>query len=217
MFIDSCIIFLMEVNAMKKNTYIKRILTCSFLMLMVSACGSTSSIKPVTNAQAGMSPVRSQGTNADKVAPAPDLSTYDTAVVLDFQDAGNKTAANGAIYADKIAHAIERKKIFKKVSRTPVPDKAVVISGVITGANEGNKALQLLVGFGAGTANFDAKVSLTDSSSNTPLGEILVDKNSWAMGGLVSTTQDVNYLMDVSSESIAEEVSKAKAMKIVAK
>jgi predicted small secreted protein len=166
------------------------------LATMLVACGTTSGIK-------------GEGGKTIDI----NLSKYENVVVLDFADGTEKSNLPefaGRNFADRIAAAVRGKAIFKEVVRDSLDDKSIVISGEITRYAEGNAALKLLIGFGAGSTYFDAKVKIADSESNKQLGEIIVDKNSWVLGGGVASSQTVDYFMIEASEKIAEEIEKAK-------
>lgn len=166
------------------------------ISLSLAACGSTSAIKS------------GEGKNSDL-----NLSSYENAVVLDFSDGTKKAnvpAFAGKNFADRIAARISEHGIFKKVSREPLNEKSIVITGAITKYAEGSAALRLLIGFGAGSSYFDADVKILDSISNAELGKIVVDKQSWALGGIMASTQTVEGFMDGAAKSIANDIVKAK-------
>ncbi len=163
---------------------------------LLAACGSTSSIQ-----------------DKEGKMTHTDLSSYDNVVVLDFSDATKKNnlpAFAGKNFADRIAASIKEKGVFKAVSREPIADKSIIVSGTITKYNEGNGALRLLIGFGAGSSYFDADVNLTDSLTKQELGKIVVDKQSWALGGIAASTQTVEGFMDGATKKIATELAEAK-------
>ena len=89
-------------------------------------------------------------------------------------------------------------------------EKSVVISGAITKYDEGNATLRWLIGFGAGSSHFDANVKITDSVSNNELGAIVVDKHSWAGGGIMASAQTPEGFMDGAAKKIAQEVANTK-------
>ncbi len=165
------------------------------LVLSLAACGSTSEIKNV------------KGENNLN------LSSYENAVVLDFSDGTKKSntpAFVGKNFADRIAANISEQGVFKKVSRTPLTEKCVIISGAVTKYAEGSAGLRLLIGFGAGSSHFDADVKIADSESNAELGEIVVDKNSWALGGIMASGQTPDTFMNEAAKKIAKEIASAK-------
>jgi len=167
-----------------------------FTLLFLAACGSTSSMK-----------------NNEGAAAKIDLSDYDNVVVLDFADATKKhklPAFAGKNFADRIAARINEKGVFSRVSREPIAEKSIIVSGAITKYNEGSGALRLLVGFGAGSSYFDADVQIYDSTTQQVLGKIVVDKQSWILGGIAASTQTVEGFMDGASKKIAKELAEGK-------
>jgi hypothetical protein len=143
------------------------------------------------------------------------LSAYETVIVMDFTDGTKKSNLPdfaGKNFADRIASEIKGTQAFKQVSREPVNEKSVVVSGRITKYAEGNSALRLLVGFGAGSSHFDADVKISDSPTNTELGQIDVDEKSWGLGGIMAATQTVEGFMSGASKKIAKELAEAKRM-----
>lgn len=187
------------------------------------ACGTTSDIKPIPKPEAVASP-------AQKAAAAIDLSGYDKVIVLDFVDATDKgnlkpdkvraysdTMASAThAFADLIAQKVRDTGAFQEVVRGPSPGKALSISGRITRLSEGNAALRLLIGMGAGSSYFDATTDLSDADSGTRLGELTTDKNSWVLGGAIAATQTVQSFMQGAAEKIAEQLRDGKKGRPVA-
>ena len=166
------------------------------LVLSLAACGSTSEIKSVDGGRSDLN-----------------LSSYESAVVLDFTDGTKKSNAPafaGKNFADRIAANINEQGIFKKVSREPLAEKSVVISGAITKYTEGSAGLRLLIGLGAGSSYFSADVNISDSENKAVLGKIIVDKNSWALGGMMASAQTPDTFMTEAAKKIAKEVAAAK-------
>lgn len=142
-----------------------------------------------------------------------DLSGYARVVVLDMGDGTKEQDVPDFVrsnFADRIAAEIRRAGAFDYVSRELGGDKSLVISGEVTRYAEGNPALKLLFGFGAGSTYFDASVRFTDSQSDELLGELAVDKNSWVLGGGVAAGQTVEQFMKGAAEKIAKELTEAK-------
>ncbi|AAM72513.1 MAG TPA: DUF4410 domain-containing protein [Chlorobaculum sp.] len=167
-----------------------------FAFVFLAACGSTSSIQDKEG-------------KSTKI----DLSMYDNVVILDFTDATKKhnmPAFAGRNFADRIAASVKEKGVFKVVSREPLADKSIVVSGTITKYEEGNGALRLLIGFGAGSSYFNANVHFTDSLNQQELGKVFVDKQSWALGGIAASTQTVDGYMNEAAKKIAKELADAK-------
>jgi hypothetical protein len=180
------------------------------IALALAACGTTSG-------------VRSDPSSDSKVAE-PDLAGYDKVIVLDFTDATDKAkikekdlqaytdtvATATRTFPDLIAQKLRSTGAFAEVVRGPSEGKALVISGRIMRLAEGNAAARFLVGFGAGSAYFDATTDLADKESGAKLGDILTDKNTWALGGAFAAAQNVPAFMDGAAKKIATELSTLK-------
>ena len=63
---------------------------------------------------------------------------------------------------------------------------------------------------GAGSTYFDALVRFNDLDGDNQLGEIVVDRNSWGLGGIVAASQDIDHFMEQAAKKIASELAKAK-------
>lgn len=180
------------------------------LATMLAACGTTSSLKP-----------------AENQLTAIDLTHYQELLVVDFADEASSKAKPEiqALVRSKVESA---QKTFPELIATSVrsaggftdvthgaalarPDPAMlVMRGAITEWDDGNAALKMLVGFGAGGANFNARVELIDGGTGELLGSWIVDKNSWALGGVYAATQTAESFMPGAAKSIGEELSKRK-------
>lgn len=168
------------------------------LSIAVTACGTTSALK--------------QG--EEKVLNK-DFSNYNSVVVSDFGDATknqNMPEYAGANFADRIISAIREKGTFEKVTDNPqeISGNTLVVSGDVTRYQEGNSTLKFLIGFGAGGTYFDANVSISDMNTQSQLGVINVDKNSWALGGAIAAGQSVDHFMNQAAKKIADELSERK-------
>jgi hypothetical protein len=72
---------------------------------------------------------------------------------------------------------------------------------------EGNVALRLLVGMGAGSSYFDANIRLIDGASGATLSTTKVDKNSWGLGGGIAASQTVESFMNQGAKAVAKDAS----------
>ena len=192
---------------------------------VLAACGSTTVIKPTREAEATIAAPEPKG------KATLDLAGYDKVVVLDFVDAVDKTKIKPAdlraysdtvatathTFPDLIAQKLRDTGAYREVVRGPSPGKAVVISGRITRLTEGNSALRLFVGMGAGSAYFDATTDLADAESGSSLGEVATNKNSWVLGGGFAAGQSVQSFMEGAAEKIAQDLHDGKARPTVAK
>lgn len=177
-----------------------------FAVIFTSGCGTTSNLK------------------APQSSELPNLTRYSTVVVLDFE---NKTTRKfkdeqkraafeeevrmaGRNFADRIAAEISKTGAYSQVERVPSEEESVVISGDITRYTEGNAAARLFIGLGAGSSYFDSRVMVSDNLSKQEIGEVLVDKNSWFLGGGLAATQSVESYMQGAAEKIAKQMALAK-------
>ena len=169
-----------------------------FLVTLLTACGTTSGL---------------QNTSTDAEASMPDLSGYNSVVVLDFEDGTKKKNLPEYVsgnFAARIVSELKGTGIFTDVGTTESDAKSIIIKGDITRYAEGNAALRGIVGFGAGSSYFDAVVKLYDSTTNQSLGEIIVDKNSWVLGGFLAAAQSVESFMNGAAKKVADEMKKSK-------
>lgn len=181
--------------------------------LALGACGTTSSLEqPAERA-------------------AIDLRAYSRLIVEDFKDEATgkmkpearpllepKVAAATRTFPDQIAAVVKAGGGFDEVLRTGAPDaQTLVMRGTITQYDPGNAALQMLVGFGAGTANFDSKLQLVDGGSGNVLGTWDVNKNSWALGGVFAATQKPEDFMQEAAKKIGTELSDKRKAGSIAK
>jgi len=153
----------------------------------------------------------------------PSLAGYSRVVVNDFtnqahfpgtdpakrQGYEDQLAIAGRTFADWIAAELRTTGAFAEVSRTPIEDKAAVVSGIITRYHEGSAAMRFLVGLGAGSSYFDADVMVTDGQDRHTIGTFLVDKNSWFLGGGVAATQTPETFMRGAAKKIAKDLAAA--------
>lgn len=135
------------------NSYIRFIVPV--LAVVLTACGTTSDIKPDAAPVAGGAPTQN-------VKLTVDLSGYDKVVVLDFADATDTSklkpdqlrshnemmATDLHHFSDLIARDIRDTGAYSDVVREASPGKALVISGRVTRLVEGNSALRLWIGMG---------------------------------------------------------------------
>lgn len=173
------------------------------LTLILSACGSTSSIR-----------------SAQKSSDLPNFRDYHYIIVNDFKDGVSKSSddphilAEGKRFADIIASLIKSKNLFAKVARNvESTDTALLIDGKITKYSEGNAVMRTMIGFGAGSSYFDAIVNISDNTTKQHLGSIDVNKMSWALGGVIAGSQDTKSHMNSAAAKIADECATAKKRK----
>jgi hypothetical protein len=191
------------------NNYIRFIVP--LVALALAACGTTSDIKPDAK------PVSEGGAPMQNVKLTVDLSGYDKVVVLDFIDATDTAklkpdqlrSHNEMMttdlhqFSDLIARKIRETGAYSDVVREPGPGKALVVSGRVTRLVEGNSALRLWIGMGAGSSYFDAEVKLSDAETGNTLGSATTGNNSWPLGGALASGQTVQCFLELSATKIA--------------
>lgn len=190
---------------MKKNIF-KPILILA-LSVFISACGTTSGLKTTSKSDSG------EDSTSKTASQTVDLSSYKRVAVVDFTDGTKKKNIpefETQKFADIIAAEIKGLGLFEEVNRISNGGDELIISGQITRYNKGNATMRALVGFGAGSSYFDSVVQFIDAQSSEKIGEIVVDKNSWGLGGFVAAGQTVESFMDDAAAKIAKEVKKSK-------
>ncbi|MEM7220754.1 MAG: DUF4410 domain-containing protein [Pseudomonadota bacterium] len=174
----------------------KPILT-AFCVLALTACGSTGPIKPA---------------EGEEGAQSLDFSSYDQVIVRAFADGTKKQnmpETAGRLFADIIAAEVRSTGEFESVQVDDGEGRAIVIGGDVTRYARGNGAMKFLVGLGAGSTHFEAEVTFVDSETGETLGNLSVDKNSWALGGAIAASQSVEDFMTAAARKIAKEMSQA--------
>lgn len=165
------------------------------------------------------------GTTSQLEAPTEigviDLTPYSRLIVEDFRDEATARAkpeerpiveprikAATTAFPDMIAAVVREGGGFDEVVRGGTPDAStLVLRGAIGKFDPGNATLQILVGFGAGTANLDARLDLVDGGSGKVLGTWIVNKNSWALGGFIAASQKPEDFMQEAARKIGTELS----------
>lgn len=173
------------------------------LAFVVYSCGTTSSIH-----------------SSDATTSNLDLSNYENVVVELFSDGTKKSNVPNYFlekFQQQIIASIKEKDIFNNVSAevvdsTTIP-KTLFIKGSVTRYEEGDPTARLLIGLGEGSSYLDAKIHLVDSATKKQIGEIIVDKNSWGLGGLIAANQTVETFMVGAAKKIASELEKLNAPK----
>ena len=167
-----------------------KLLCLTATALVFSSCGSTSSLQ--TPAANGIEQAR-----------------YSKVLVKDFSatvmDQKQQVKVAQSYFPDRIAQELRKTGRFNSVTRSGSADaKTLVINGVITRYSEGNAAMRMLVGMGAGSSYFDSQVMLQNNRKKL-LGTVKVDKNSWALGGGIAAGQTPTTYMDGAAKKIAKE------------
>lgn len=188
---------------MIKSFFIKLLKPLTLIaFFIIYSCGTTSSLSS------------KQGSNSL------DLSIYENIVVDVFTDKTKKSNVPNYFlenFQEKIISWIRGKNVFDSVENKIVDstniNKTLVVKGSVTRYSEGNPALRLMIGFGAGSSYLDANIYLINASTNGQIGAIEVDKNSWAFGGAIASSQTVETFMRGAALKIAKELEKSKLNK----
>lgn len=164
--------------------------------LLIAAFGLTScgTVAPVKMADASTNPAVASG------------KTFQRVLIKDFRNLADNANAGGQVLASKIQAEILRQRPSANIARTGAADaQTLVVEGEIKRFVEGNAALRLLIGMGAGSSYFDAEIRLTDASG-VPITRIVADKNSWGLGGGIAASQTVDAFMNEAARKTAEQV-----------
>ncbi|HYF36487.1 MAG TPA: DUF4410 domain-containing protein [Prosthecobacter sp.] len=158
------------------------------------SCGTVATTQPVTTG----------GVRTGK--------TYSKVVVQDFKNAvsddDGSTVVAGRHFADVIAQTLRTSRPGVMVARNGSTDAGtLVVSGEITRYMEGNAALRLFVGMGAGSSYFDANIRFSDGANGQALGALRADKNSWGLGGSLAAAQTVEVFMKEAAKKVATDVA----------
>jgi hypothetical protein len=159
--------------------------------VLSSSCGSVSNLSQSSTQASASAPIYSKVIVKDFTHSTSDYK------VRSKVDMAQKTIA------DNIASELTKTGQFTQISRSGKADQAtLVIAGNIDKFDDGNAVMRFLVGFGAGSSNFDATATFTDGRSGKSLGTIVADKNSWVLGGGLAATQDAESFIPSFSKII---------------
>jgi hypothetical protein len=169
------------------------------LAIMLVGCGTTSKLKT------------SQSSSLQNIQKYREVSVLAFADKTNGKESGEKMREHGEHFADLIAVELGKTKAFDKVDRVETAQAgSLVISGDITRCVEGSSAARFWVGMGAGSSYFDAILRCRDADSGQQIGEIVVDKNSWALGGGLAAGQTVQSFMEGAAKKAAAQLAEAK-------
>ena len=175
-----------------------KFLLIACLSLFLAGCGTISSLK------------------LKVIDPTLFKTRYSNVMVKQFGSATVKTdlseseiALARTRFADMIAEEIRSTSAFSDVSRDKEPgESTLVIGGDILNYTEGDAALRLLLGCGAGSSYFKALVRFYDGNNKDEIGTITVDNNSWVLGGMCAAGQTPETFMRGAAKKVASETKK---------
>ena len=122
--------------------------------------------------------------------------------------------SDGVWDADLLAREISLKGGFNDVGREvgEVDEATLLVGGSIHRFEKGSQAARLLVGMGAGSAYFDVSVEFREAASGSLLATMLVDKNSWPLGGMIAAAQSPQAFMQEAAKRVAKELDGVKTV-----
>ncbi|AVP87817.1 hypothetical protein phytr_8860 [Candidatus Phycorickettsia trachydisci] len=142
---------------------------------------------------------------------------YTRVIINDFKDKASKkhndphVIAEGKRFADMIAREMLKKNLFAQVDRNVESDEpALLIDGEIIKYQEGNAALRMIIGLGAGSSTFKAKAHLKDNETKKTIGNIDLNQTSWVPGGVLAGVQDIQSHLQSAATGVANKCSKFK-------
>jgi hypothetical protein len=122
------------------------------------------------------------GVSTDYVEASAPSAPYQAVVVKGFDLKMEAPDAKGSElakeFASVLSEEIENVKRFPKVTTGSYTGRAVRIEGDVTYLEEGNNALRIGVGFGAGAAHFSCTARFIDNQSGKLLGTMQVERSS---------------------------------------
>lgn len=175
--------------------------------LFLCSCGSVSSIQPTSgnlSSETGTYDSLIVKPFVDATAP----ENFSTWTPEEQQEHRAEVKRSGEKLANTIISNAKSKSRFKSIGNKPGPGKNLVIEGEITRFNNGVPSLRLWIGMGAGSAYLDGVANFKDFKTGKEIGKIVIDKNSWPLGGAIAATQNADSLAEGAAEKIAEEAIK---------
>jgi len=171
------------------------------------SCGSVSSVQPVGG------------------GAVEGLGSYDSLVVKKFTDATSPdgfsrwTADEQTAHRSAVNNCLEKmqrttissvsgKGRFRHVGDKPGPGRNLVVDGRITRYKEGVASLRFRIGMGAGSSYLDGEAFFRDAASGKTVGRIVIDKNSWPLGGGIAAMQTAEGFAEGAAQQVASEALK---------
>ncbi len=165
--------------------------------LALAGCGSTSNLTGPDGKPAVFRPY--QRVVVMTVTPTPEDPVKKAAV------------AEGCTYfTTSLVEALRARQIAAEVSQdSGNVAGALVVSGAMTRFEKGDAGARLLWGFGAGSSYLDAALVFKDGDSGQEVGHLSVNRNSWALGGIIASSQTAESFAEDAARKIAGEVARA--------
>ena len=186
--------------------YVARLVTglsLSSLCLLMTACGTTQTIKPTSQGPLNLAKYKTVLVSdfRDKVTPAGTEAKH--------QDSRDRMRTAGRTFADLIASEIRKAETFQEIVREGAPAvPRLVICGDITRYDKGDITFRRMIGLGAGGSYFEGTVEFTDAETGELIGKVTVDRSSFLAGGDYAATQTPETFMEEAARRIAAEIKK---------
>lgn len=149
------------------------------------------------------------GGNIDYVEVSAPSAPYQVAVVKGFAYKVEEPSARGAELAKEfssvLSEEIQNVGKFSKVTTSPQSGRALRIEGDVTYLEEGNSALRIGVGMGAGSAHFNCTARFIDNSTGKLLGTFEVERSS--KSGLRGVADNFPIIRRSAAGDIAEKAA----------
>lgn len=173
------------------------VLALAFMLCLVSGCGSTSNLVDVDGQPAVF-----------KEYPRVVVMTL-TPVPEDPVKKPEVTEGCG-LFTTKLVEALKVSHVAPEIAQD---DRniggSLVLSGCVTRYEKGDAAARLLWGFGAGSSYLDATLLFKDGDTGQELGRMVVDRNSWGLGGIIASTQTAESFAEDAAKKVAAELQRA--------
>jgi hypothetical protein len=149
------------------------------------------------------------GGSLDYVEASAPTAPYQVAVVKGFGYKVDEPDARGAElskeFATVLVEEIQNVGKFSKVTTAPQSGRALRIEGDVTYLAEGNSALRIGIGMGAGSAHFSCTGRFIDNSTGKLLGTFEVERSS--KSGLRGVADNFPIIRRSAAGDIAEKAA----------
>lgn len=147
------------------------------------------------------------GTSTEFTAGAKPATTYDSVVIRDFTYKAEEPEAKGPAltkqFTPVLKEELENTRKFAKVTAGGATSKAhaLRIEGEVTYLAEGNDALRIGVGFGAGKSHFYCTARYLDNATGKLLGTLQVERGS--KSGMMGIADNFLLIRRAAAEDVA--------------